>query len=57
MYILTFIERIPSLYCQAKGDAEAELAIMNQLGIFDAILTKDSDAFSLGAQCVMKVVP
>ncbi|KAF9072881.1 PIN domain-like protein [Rhodocollybia butyracea] len=29
----------------AAGDAEAELAVMNQLGIIDAILTRDSDVF------------
>ncbi|KAF9059152.1 PIN domain-like protein, partial [Rhodocollybia butyracea] len=40
----------------AAGDAEAELAVMNQLGIIDAILTRDSDVFPLGAVCVMKVV-
>ncbi|KAE9384877.1 PIN domain-like protein, partial [Gymnopus androsaceus JB14] len=41
----------------AKGDADAELAVMNQLGVVDAILTRDSDIFPLGAQCVLKVVP
>ncbi|KAF9063617.1 PIN domain-like protein, partial [Rhodocollybia butyracea] len=41
----------------AKGDAEAELTLMNQSGVFEAILTKDSDVFPLGAQCVLRVVP
>lgn len=30
---------------------------MNQLGVIDAVLTKDSDVFPLGAQCVLRVVP
>lgn len=30
---------------------------MNQLGIIDAVLTKDSDIFPLGAQCVLRVIP
>ncbi|KAE9392151.1 hypothetical protein BT96DRAFT_788897, partial [Gymnopus androsaceus JB14] len=41
----------------ALGDAEAELAVMNKLGVIDAVLTKDSDVFPLGAQSVFKVVP
>ncbi|KAE9389534.1 hypothetical protein BT96DRAFT_834734, partial [Gymnopus androsaceus JB14] len=41
----------------AKGDAEAKLVVMNQLGIVDAILTRDSNVFPLGAQCVLRVVP
>lgn len=42
---------------QAKGEADAELAIMNKLGVIDAVLTKDSDAFPFGAKCVMRVDP
>ncbi|KAJ3849439.1 PIN domain-like protein [Lentinula lateritia] len=37
----------------AKGDAEAELAHLNNQGIIDAVLTKDSDIFPFGAQCVL----
>ncbi|KAF9075777.1 hypothetical protein BDP27DRAFT_1539661, partial [Rhodocollybia butyracea] len=40
---------------QAKGDAEAELPIMNQKGVIDAVLTKDSDVFPLGAEHVLKI--
>ncbi|KAF9071275.1 PIN domain-like protein, partial [Rhodocollybia butyracea] len=40
----------------ARGDAEAELAVMNQKGIVDAILTRDGDVFPLGAQCILKVM-
>ncbi|KAF9067477.1 PIN domain-like protein, partial [Rhodocollybia butyracea] len=41
----------------AKGDAEAELAIMNQKGLIDAVLTKDSDVFPLGAEHVLRISP
>ncbi|KAF9056889.1 PIN domain-like protein [Rhodocollybia butyracea] len=41
----------------AKGDAEAELAIMNRKGVIDAVLTKDSDVFPLGAERVLKIAP
>ncbi|KAJ3897851.1 PIN domain-like protein [Lentinula edodes] len=37
----------------ARGDAEAELAHLNNQGIIDAVLTKDSDVFPFGAQCVL----
>ncbi|KAJ4492302.1 PIN domain-like protein [Lentinula lateritia] len=37
----------------ARGDAEAELAHLNNQGIIDAVLTKDSDVFSFGAQRVL----
>lgn len=30
---------------------------MNKLGVIDAVLTKDSDAFPFGAKCVMRVDP
>ncbi|KAJ3925551.1 MAG: hypothetical protein NXY57DRAFT_906921, partial [Lentinula lateritia] len=35
------------------GDAEAELAHLNNQGIIDAMLTKDSDVFPFGAQHVL----
>ncbi|KAJ3846244.1 PIN domain-like protein [Lentinula lateritia] len=37
----------------ARGDAEAELAHLNNQGIIDAVLTKDSDVFPFGAQRVL----
>ncbi|KAJ3760310.1 PIN domain-like protein, partial [Lentinula raphanica] len=37
----------------ACGDAEAELADLNRRGIIDAVLTKDSDVFPFGAQCIL----
>ncbi|ESK92705.1 PIN domain-like protein [Moniliophthora roreri MCA 2997] len=39
----------------APGDAEAELAVMNQMGIIDAVLTRDADIFPLGAKCVLHI--
>ncbi len=39
---------------QAAGEAEAELAQMNKLGIIDAVLTEDSDALVFGAQVVIR---
>ncbi|KAJ3925528.1 MAG: hypothetical protein NXY57DRAFT_861130, partial [Lentinula lateritia] len=36
-----------------RGDAEAELAHLNNQGIIDAVLTKDSDVFPFGAQRVL----
>ena len=35
------------------GKAEAELALLNKLGIIDIIITDDSDALVFGATCVM----
>jgi hypothetical protein len=39
---------------QAPGEAEAELAKLNSLGIVDAVLTEDSDALVFGANCVIR---
>ncbi|KAJ2989265.1 hypothetical protein NUW54_g8841 [Trametes sanguinea] len=41
-------------WLQAAGEAEAELARMNQLGIIDAVLTEDSDALLFGAPVVIR---
>ncbi len=41
-------------YCQAKGEAEAELARLNRLGIIDAVMTDDVDALVFGARTVIK---
>ncbi|KAF5390373.1 hypothetical protein D9757_005280 [Collybiopsis confluens] len=40
----------------AKGDADAELAGLNQAGAIDAVYTKDSDLFPFGAQCILRVI-
>jgi Holliday junction resolvase YEN1 len=34
---------------QAPGEAEAELAHLNRVGLIDAVLTDDGDAFVFGA--------
>ena len=39
---------------QAPGEAEAELASMNSLGIIDAVITDDSDIFLFGAVTVIR---
>ncbi len=45
-------------YCQAKGEAEAELARLNRLGIIDAVMTDDVDALIFGARdCYKEVSP
>ncbi|CDO74615.1 hypothetical protein BN946_scf184325.g2 [Trametes cinnabarina] len=41
-------------WLQAAGEAEAELAQMNKLGIIDAVLTEDSDALLFGARVVIR---
>ncbi|KAK7014627.1 hypothetical protein R3P38DRAFT_3205541 [Favolaschia claudopus] len=38
----------------APGEAEAQLAWLNQQGYIDAVLTEDSDALIFGAQCVIR---
>lgn len=38
---------------QAPGEAEAELAKMNQEGIISAVLTDDSDCVVFGAVAVL----
>lgn len=39
---------------QAPGEAEAELAYLNQQGVIDAVLTDDVDALIFGAKTVIK---
>ncbi|KAE8646689.1 flap endonuclease GEN-like 1 isoform X3 [Cucumis sativus] len=39
---------------EAKGEAEALCAELNQKGFVDACITADSDAFLFGAKCVIK---
>ncbi|KAF9043466.1 PIN domain-like protein, partial [Rhodocollybia butyracea] len=39
---------------QAPGEAEAELAYLNQQGIIDAILTEDSDTLVFGGKCIIQ---
>ena len=39
---------------QAPGEAEAELAYLNRVGIIDAVLSDDVDAFLFGALVVVR---
>lgn len=39
---------------EAPGEAEAECAAMQQLGIVDAVWTDDSDALMFGATCIVR---
>jgi Holliday junction resolvase YEN1 len=39
---------------QAPGEAEAELAKMNVVGLVDAVFTSDCDALVFGARCVIR---
>jgi len=45
-------------YCsdnvQAPGEAEAELAWLNNMGKIDGIITNDGDALVFGAQCILR---
>lgn len=53
---LSFVLLVAKVYffIQAPGEAEAELAHLNKLGIIDAVLTDDSDALIFGAKVVMR---
>ncbi|KAJ7906134.1 XPG I-region-domain-containing protein [Mycena leptocephala] len=41
-------------FYDAPGEAEAELAQLNENGDIDGIITEDSDVFLFGAQCVIR---
>ncbi|KAG6919720.1 hypothetical protein DXG01_001554 [Tephrocybe rancida] len=41
---------------QAPGEADAELAKLNELGFIDAILTEDSDTLVFGGQCILRSI-
>ncbi|KAG7884303.1 hypothetical protein KL938_002175 [Ogataea parapolymorpha] len=41
-------------YVQAPGEAEIELARLNDCGVIDAIISNDADGFVYGAQTVLK---
>ena len=43
-----------NVFFQAPGEAEAELAQLNQNGIVDAVLSDDSDTFVFGANTVIR---
>jgi holliday junction resolvase YEN1 len=39
---------------QAPGEAEAELAYLNRIGVIDAVLTDDVDTLVFGASLVIR---
>ncbi|KAG7706658.1 hypothetical protein KL950_003323 [Ogataea haglerorum] len=41
-------------YVQAPGEAEIELARLNDCGVIDAIISNDADGFVYGAQIILK---
>lgn len=41
-------------WCEAEGEAEAELAYLNRAGVIDAVMTDDADCFVFGAVTVIK---
>lgn len=42
------------LASQAPGEAEAELAYLNRIGVIDAVLSDDVDNFLFGARMVIR---
>ncbi|KAG1794948.1 uncharacterized protein BJ212DRAFT_1249359, partial [Suillus subaureus] len=42
------------LLSQAVGEAEVQLALMNNAGIVDAVMIDDSDVFVFGAKTVLQ---
>ncbi|KAJ7864359.1 PIN domain-like protein, partial [Mycena leptocephala] len=55
-HLKTMISGFGYYYYDAPGEAEAELAQLNELGQIDGILTEDSDAFLFGAQLVIRTL-
>ncbi|KAJ6603727.1 hypothetical protein B0H10DRAFT_1957785 [Mycena sp. CBHHK59/15] len=43
-------------FCDAPGEAEAELAQLNELGFIDVIITEDSDVLVFGATCIIRTL-
>ncbi|KAH9916010.1 uncharacterized protein B0H18DRAFT_1124551 [Fomitopsis serialis] len=41
-------------WCMAPGEAEAELAYLNHIGVIDAVYTDDVDAFLFGAKMIVR---
>ncbi|KAL5507252.1 hypothetical protein ACEPAH_6708 [Sanghuangporus vaninii] len=39
---------------EARGEAEAELAFLNSVGVIDAVMTDDIDAFLFGAKTIIR---
>ena len=42
------------MFLKAPGEAEAELAFLNRIGVIDAIISDDVDNFLFGATMVIR---
>jgi Holliday junction resolvase YEN1 len=51
---ISFTSRCPANHSKAPGEAEAELAYLNSIGIIDAVLSDDVDSFLFGATMVVR---
>ena len=49
-----FVGQDSANHLKAPGEAEAELAYLNSVGIIDAILSDDVDTFLFGAKMVIR---
>ncbi|RDB28015.1 Flap endonuclease GEN 1 [Hypsizygus marmoreus] len=58
LWITSYLEELVDAFGffvhQAPGEAEAELARLNSLGIIDAIFTDDSDTLVFGGECIIR---
>ena len=53
--MLWYLFVCPAHSClEAPGEAEAELAALNQCGLIDIVLTTDGDAVVFGATCIAR---
>lgn len=49
-----FTSQCSADHLKAPGEAEAELAYLNSVGIIDAVLSDDVDCFLFGAKMVIR---
>ncbi|KAJ7912211.1 PIN domain-like protein [Mycena leptocephala] len=55
-HLKTMITAFGFYFYDVPGEAEAELAQLNNSGEIDAIITEDSDAFLFGVKCVIRTL-
>jgi Holliday junction resolvase YEN1 len=53
----SFIKAFGFLSWDAPGEAEAECALLQRMGIVDAVITEDVDSVMFGATCVAREIP
>ena len=53
-HVFSFTSQHSSDHLKAPGEAEAELAYLNSIGIIDAVLSDDVDTFLFGAKTVIR---